>query len=76
VTGIASGVLVPGQRLIEVELAGMLQMSRVPLREALKILEVQGILKSTPHRGTVVLRSTRGASTGSAKLVSRLNGSH
>ena len=27
-------------------------MSRVPLREALKILEAQGILESTPHRGT------------------------
>lgn len=54
VAGIASGVLLPGQRLVETELAGMLRMSRVPLREALKILETQGIVESTPHRGTFI----------------------
>lgn len=54
VGGIASGALVPGQRLVEVELAGWLRMSRVPLREALKILETQGIVESTPHRGTFI----------------------
>jgi DNA-binding GntR family transcriptional regulator len=52
VLGVASGALQPGQRLVEVELAGLLKMSRVPLREALKILEAQGIVESTPHRGT------------------------
>jgi len=52
VTGISSGVLKPGQRLVETELAGMLHMSRVPLREALKILEAQGIVESIPRRGT------------------------
>jgi DNA-binding GntR family transcriptional regulator len=52
VLGVASGALQPGQRLVEVELARLLQMSRVPLREALKILEAQGIVESTPHRGT------------------------
>ena len=54
VGGIASGALVPGQRLVESELARTLQMSRVPLREALKILETQGIVESTPHRGTFI----------------------
>lgn len=52
VIGVASGALQPGQRLVEVELAHLLKMSRVPLREALKILEAQGILESVPHRGT------------------------
>jgi DNA-binding GntR family transcriptional regulator len=52
VLGVASGALQPGQRLVEVELARLLQMSRVPLREALKILEAQGIVESIPHRGT------------------------
>jgi DNA-binding GntR family transcriptional regulator len=52
VLGVASGALQPGQRLVEVELARLLKMSRVPLREALKILEAQGIVESTPHRGT------------------------
>jgi DNA-binding GntR family transcriptional regulator len=54
VGGIASGALRPGQRLVESELARTLQMSRVPLREALKILETQGIVESTPHRGTFI----------------------
>jgi DNA-binding GntR family transcriptional regulator len=54
VTGIASGVLKPGQRIVESELAAKLQMSRVPLREALKILESQGIVASSPYRGTFI----------------------
>lgn len=54
VGGIASGVFKPGERLVETNLAATLQMSRVPLREALKILEAQGILASAPHRGTFV----------------------
>lgn len=55
VAGISAGALLPGQRIIETELASLLKMSRVPLREALKILETQGILESTPHRGTRVV---------------------
>jgi DNA-binding GntR family transcriptional regulator len=51
VAGISAGALKPGQRLVESELAGLLNMSRVPLREALKILEAQGIIESIPHRG-------------------------
>lgn len=52
VTGISAGALKPGQRLYETELANLLSISRVPLREALKILESQGIVESIPHRGT------------------------
>ncbi|WP_395662147.1 GntR family transcriptional regulator [Aestuariivirga sp.] len=54
VAGISAGALRPGERIIETELASLLNMSRVPLREALKILEAQGILESFPHRGTRV----------------------
>jgi DNA-binding GntR family transcriptional regulator len=54
VTGISSGSLQSGQRLYETELANQLRMSRVPLREALKILEAQGIVESTAHRGARV----------------------
>jgi DNA-binding GntR family transcriptional regulator len=54
VGGIAAGIFKPGERLVEAHLAATLQMSRVPLREALKILEAQGILASTPHRGTFI----------------------
>jgi DNA-binding GntR family transcriptional regulator len=54
VGGIAAGIFKPGERLVEANLAATLQMSRVPLREALKILEAQGIVASTPHRGTFI----------------------
>lgn len=54
VDGIASGALGPGQRLVETDLAQQLQVSRVPLRESLKMLEAQGILESAPHRGAHV----------------------
>ncbi len=55
VEGVASGALQPGQRLVETELASLLNMSRVPLREALKILEAQGIVESVPHRGSRIV---------------------
>src|SRR5262245_66329057 len=54
VDGIASGAIGPGQRLVETDLAQRLQVSRVPLRESMKMLEAQGILESTPHRGARV----------------------
>ena len=55
VEGIANGVIAPGQKIIEVSLASQLQVSRVPVREALKILETQGIVVSRPHRGVRVV---------------------
>ncbi|MSP82668.1 MAG: GntR family transcriptional regulator [Alphaproteobacteria bacterium] len=48
----ARGFYQPGQRLIETDVAATLGVSRLPLREALKTLESQGIVVSTPHRGT------------------------
>jgi len=48
---IADGRLRSGQRLIESELAADLGISRIPVREALRELESQGLLVSRPHRG-------------------------
>ncbi|MGH6718301.1 MAG: GntR family transcriptional regulator [Alphaproteobacteria bacterium] len=48
----ARGIFEPGQRLIETDVATRLGVSRLPLREALKALESQGVVTSTPHRGT------------------------
>jgi DNA-binding GntR family transcriptional regulator len=56
VEGIASGGILQGQRLMEIELASRLQVSRVPVREALKILQAQGIVVSRPHHGVRVAR--------------------
>jgi DNA-binding GntR family transcriptional regulator len=55
VDGIASGALEPGQRIVELELAGELKVSRVPVREAIRTLVAQGIVESNPHRGTRIV---------------------
>lgn len=51
VDSIASGVLKPGQRLIDAEIASDLAVSRLPVREAFKTLATQGIIELTLHRG-------------------------
>jgi len=45
------GLLLPGDRLVEKDLCQMLGISRVPVREALRSLESQGIVTSEPYRG-------------------------
>lgn len=52
---IANGALQPGDRLLEPELAAQFGTSRAPLREALRQLENEGLVVSSPYRGTVVL---------------------
>jgi DNA-binding GntR family transcriptional regulator len=54
VEGIASRAIAPGQRITEAELASQLRVSRIPIREALKILNAQGIVVSRPHYGVRV----------------------
>lgn len=51
VEAIALRELQSEQRLIETELAAALQVSRVPIREAMRILESQGIIVASPRRG-------------------------
>lgn len=51
---ILRGQLSPGQILKQEELAKQFGLSRVPVREALRQLEAEGLVVSYPHRGTVV----------------------
>jgi DNA-binding GntR family transcriptional regulator len=51
---IEEGGLPPGTRLREAELAERLAISRTPVREALKRLELQGLVVHEPHHGAVV----------------------
>lgn len=44
----------PGQRLTEAHLVAEYGVSRVPVREAIRILEGEGFLVSRPYAGTVV----------------------
>lgn len=48
---VATGHLLPGERIVETALASRYAVSRVPVREALKILSTQGILVGGGHRG-------------------------
>jgi len=48
---IATRLLTPGERIVETALADKLGVSRVPIREALKVLHAQGILSGGGHRG-------------------------
>ena len=47
----AEGLILPGDRIIETELAQRLGVSRVPVREALRVLESQGIVINEPYKG-------------------------
>lgn len=51
---ILSGELPPGSRVVENQLTTQLGVSRPPLREALRVLEQEGLVRTSPHRGTVV----------------------
>ena len=51
---ILSGVLVPGQRINEPDVAARLRVSRVPVREALRELESQGLVVARKHAGVFV----------------------
>jgi DNA-binding GntR family transcriptional regulator len=48
---IVSGVIAPGQRLIEEPLAEQLGVSRNPVREAIRSLEATGLVEVIPRRG-------------------------
>jgi DNA-binding GntR family transcriptional regulator len=51
---ILKGVLTPGQRINEPDVASRLQVSRVPVREALRELESSGLVISRKHSGVFV----------------------
>ncbi|WP_309055483.1 GntR family transcriptional regulator [Streptomyces sp.] len=55
---IVSGVLEPGGRLTEEQLAGRYGVSRVPVREALRTLESEGFVVSRRHAGAHVAEPT------------------
>jgi len=51
---ILAGKLKQGDRLVEEELAAMLGVSRGPVREALRMMEKDGLVKLIPRKGAVV----------------------
>ncbi|SHH32680.1 GntR family transcriptional regulator [Tepidibacter thalassicus] len=51
---ILKGKLEPGQRLMEVQLAEQLGVSRTPVREAIRKLELEGLVVMLPRKGAYV----------------------
>ena len=51
---IVSGILQPGERLMEIQVAEELGVSRTPVREAIRKLELEGFVVMIPRRGTYV----------------------
>jgi DNA-binding GntR family transcriptional regulator len=52
--GIAEGRYLPGERLREGTIAEVLEVSRTPIREAMRILEAEGLIVIEPWKGTTV----------------------
>ncbi len=53
---IISGKYKPGEKLIEGELAQQLKISRTPIREAIRRLESEGLIKTEPLKGAYVAK--------------------
>lgn len=56
---ILNGTLKAGDRIVESDLAQMLNVSRTPVREALRVLEAEGLLKRVPRKGLFVKGITK-----------------
>src|SRR5699024_9208535 len=55
---ILRGELKPGERLMEIHLANRLGVSRTPIREAIRKLELEGLVVMIPRRGAIVASIT------------------
>ena len=55
---ILRGELKPGERLMELQLAAQLGVSRTPIREAIRMLEQEGLAVTMPRKGAEVAKMT------------------
>ena len=69
-TGIEEGRYKPGEHLKLADLLEELQMSPTPIREAMRLLQAEGLLEHQPHQGVVV----RSYSAEKAEEIYRLRG--
>ena len=56
---ILKGELEPGERLMEIQLAERLGVSRTPIREAIRKLELEGLVLMIPRKGAEVARISK-----------------
>ena len=60
---ILTGELKPGERLMEIHLAEKMGVSRTPIREAIRKLELEGLVTMVPRRGAEVAQITEKSMT-------------
>jgi len=53
-TAIINGLIKPGERLVEKDYAEKFNISRTPVREALRKLELEGLVENIPRKGDIV----------------------
>lgn len=56
---IIDGKICPGERIIETDYCSRFQISRTPLREAIRMLELEGLVESQSTGGVVVKKVTK-----------------
>ena len=64
----SEGVFLPGDRLVEADIARQIGISRVPVREAMRLLESQGVVISVPYRGMRLMAVTNSAAISITRL--------
>jgi DNA-binding GntR family transcriptional regulator len=71
---IVEGQLAPGAKLNERELSESLEVSRTPLREAIKMLAAEGLVELLPNRGAVVAQMSVQDVADTFELIAGLEG--
>ncbi len=71
---IVEGRIAPGAKLNERELSESLQVSRTPLREAIKMLAAEGLVELLPRRGAVVAQLSAQDVADTFELIAGLEG--
>jgi DNA-binding GntR family transcriptional regulator len=69
---IVAGELPEGSRIVEREICDQLGVSRTPLREAFKVLAVEGLVEILPNRGAVVIRIGPAEARDMLRVIARL----
>jgi DNA-binding GntR family transcriptional regulator len=73
-TWLATGRIVPGQRLTEADLSRELGVSKGPVREAMQRLAADGVIDLAPYKGYLVHRMTRAEVSGVFDVLEMIDG--
>ncbi|MDH5538833.1 MAG: GntR family transcriptional regulator [Rhizobacter sp.] len=68
------GQIAPGAKLNERELSELLEVSRTPLREAIKMLAAEGLVELLPNRGAVAAQLDAQAVADAFEVIAELEG--